>query len=188
MNRWYRISAVRRALAYILFSIIVLGIIIAFGIAPVKRETDGLLEKENLLGAEIEKQRIFQPLYHRLREVKMQEKTLQENLPYSTDAETKFFSIGRASSALSAMAAEAGMREIRFSPEPGSLMPESNDLLIEGAFQGNWVDFRHFLIPLATMPVFQGIESLSVQSTRSAPSYRLKIWISIDDAADEGYK
>lgn len=180
MNRWYDISANRRALAYTLFSVIVLGAMILGGIAPVKKQTAALREEAVVLDARIEKQEALQPVYRELMKTRREGESLKELLPAPEGEESRIPGIDTAAAHLSRMAADAGVQEARFSPAPGSVAADSDLLLIDGSLQGQYGNFRAFLSALTASPGFSSVESLVVRSTTSAPEYRLKIWMEIE--------
>ncbi len=180
MNQWHDISANRRALAYILFSVIVLGAMILGGIAPVKKQTAALRDEAVVLDARIETQEALQPVYRELMEARREAGRLKEHLPIPEAEERQVPGIDTAGAVLSQMAADTGVQDARFSPAPDSVAADSDLLLIEGALQGQYENFRAFLAALTASPGFYFLESLVVQSTTSDPEYRLKIWMEIE--------
>ncbi len=180
MSRWHDISANRRALAYILFSVIVLGAMFLGGIGPVKQKTAEMREKKVNLEARIEKQRILQPIYQRLVETRLQANTLKENLPAVEGPHEVTVGIHTAPVVLADMAGESGVLESRFSPVPASVSADSDLVLMEGDLQGQYRDFRDFLINLAAFPGFYSVESLVIRSTASTPEYKVKVWMAVE--------
>ena len=177
MNRWHELSANRRALGYILFSVIVLGAMFIGGIAPVKKETAEIEINAAGLEARIQKQKILQPIYLRLIETQQQINDLKENLPDDQWRNEFNFDVNTSPGVLSDMASDAGVAETRFLPVPASVASDTNLLLIEGTLKGEYVDFRSFLINLANFPAFHSIESLVIRSTETVPEYSLRIWM-----------
>jgi len=180
MNRWHDISANRRALAYILFSVIVLGAMILGGIAPVKKQTAALRDEAVVLDARIETQEALQPVYRELMEARREAERLKKRLPAPETEKRRIPGIDTAAAHLSQMAADAGVQDARFSPAPDSVAADSDLLLIDGALQGQYGNFRVFLSALTASPGFSSLESLVVRSTTSDPEYRLKIWMEIE--------
>lgn len=177
MSQWHEISANRRALGYILFSVIVLGAMVIGGIAPVKKETAAIERKAAGLEAQIQKQKILQPIYLRLVETQQRINDLKENLPDAQWRNDFNFDINTSPGVLSDMAGDAGVAESRFLPVPESVASDTDLLLIEGTLQGEYVDFRSFLIKLADFPAFHSIESLAARSTETLPEYSVRIWM-----------
>ncbi|MCF8036964.1 MAG: hypothetical protein K9K62_08845 [Desulfobacteraceae bacterium] len=178
MTRWHEISANRRALAYILFSAIVLGAMLFLGVMPTRQQIADAEKKTERLKARIEKQEIFHPLYRRLQEKleAKQEADIADQMPASGTTE---FTIENVSKLLSDMAVSAGIPETSFSPAPESMSRGSDRLLVHGQMQGNYQNFRDFLIKLVTAPDFQAFEILEVQSGTRHPNYRMQIWVTV---------
>ncbi|MBS3757001.1 MAG: hypothetical protein KGY56_15000 [Desulfobacterales bacterium] len=178
MTRWHEISANRRALAYILFSAVLLGAMLFLGIIPTRQQITDAEKKTERLKARIEKQKIFHPLYTRLQEklAAEQETDVAGQMPASG---TKGFTIENVSKVLSDMAVSAGIPETSFSPAPESMRRGSDRLLVHGQMQGNYLNFRDFLTGLVTAPDFQTFEMLEVQSGTRHPNYRMQIWVTV---------
>ena len=179
MTRWHEISANRRALAYILFSAMVLGAMLFLGIMPTRQEIADAEKKTERLKARIEKQEIFHPLYRRLQQKLAEEQEIErvaEQLP--APGETGF-TIENVSKLLSDMAVSAGIPKTAFSPAPESMRRGSDRLLVHGQMQGNYINFRDFLTGLVTAPDFQAFEMLEVQSGTRHPNYRMQIWVTV---------
>ena len=179
MRPWNEITANKRAVAYILFSVVVLASMFLMGIMP-ERKQKAEIEKEVLrLEAEIEQQEILRPIFRHLVKMQSHENSGGKETVISEMPVDLHFDIDTAPSVLFALANGPGMQKTRFSPSPESLSRDSNLLLIEGVLHGPYRDFRAFLIQLVTLPAFHSIELLDIRSTISDPEYRLKIWVKI---------
>jgi len=179
MARWYDISANRRTLAYLLFSAVVLGFMLFLGILPTRREITETRQEGRRLKARIEAQKIFHPLYQRLQKNMEDEKEREHFDGRKTAHNRPALTIDTVSGILSAMAASAGLPEASFSPAPASMSQEADKLLVQGRLQGDYADFRNFLIRLVTAPDFQAIELMEIQSGARHPKYRLQMWVSV---------
>lgn len=178
MLRWHEISANRRSLAYILFSAVVLGAMLMLALLPARREFAEMQKQQKQLKAAIEAQKIFQPLYLRLREKKEQVDGLKASVPQGK-APKRPITVDGAAQALRAAAKSAGMAEALFFPVPASIDQEEDLLLMEGEIRGKYQNFRDFLITLAAWPAFDRIEEIEIQGGTKYPEYRLKIWMRI---------
>ncbi|MFW6334591.1 MAG: hypothetical protein ACOC0W_04900 [Desulfosalsimonas sp.] len=180
MSGWFEISANRRAIAYILFSAIMLGAMIAVGILPTRSRIAETEQQIQQLKTSIEKQEIFHPLYQSLKK-----KTEETRQP---DAFTGANTIGRqgpvsldnSAGVLESMAESAGMESYSFSPAPGSMEKNDKRLLVHGRLGGGYIDFRKFLINMVTAKGFDRLEMLEAKSAASHPEYRLRIWLRIE--------
>lgn len=179
MTRWYDISANRRTLAYLLFSAVVLGFMLFLGILPSRREITEARMETRRLKARIEEQKIFHPLYQRLQKDMENEKEREYFEGRKAEPKRPALTIDNVSGILSAMAASAGLPEASFSPAPASMSQEADKLLVQGRLQGDYPDFRGFLIRLVTAPDFQGLELMEIQSGTRHPKYRLQMWVSV---------
>ncbi|MFW5937002.1 MAG: hypothetical protein ACOCS6_03000 [Desulfosalsimonas sp.] len=179
MTRWHEISANRRALAYILFSAIILGAMLFLGILPTRQQIADAEKKTEQLKARIEKQEIFHPLYSRLQE-KLAAQQEDDRIADQVAAnESTEFTIDNVANILSDMAVSAGIPETSFSPAPESMSRGSDRLLVHGQMQGSYQKFRDFLTGLVTAPDFQAFEMLEVQSGTRHPKYRMQIWVTV---------
>ena len=179
MARWYDISANRRTLAYLLFSAVVLGFMLFLGILPTRQEITEVRTEARRLKARIEEQKIFIPLYQRLQK-NMEDYTEREYFDGRQAAPKRSsLTIENVSGILSAMAASAGLPEASFSPAPASMSQEADKLLVQGRLQGDYTNFRDFLIRLLTAQDFRGLELMEIQSGTRYPKYRLQMWVSV---------
>ena len=185
MSRWHEVKANRRALAYIVFSVVVLALIVLGGILPARKQAVQMEEKTRQLETEIESQQILQPVYSLLVEKSRQKGKLPDEITEensSRDSSSDMpLDIESVRLILAAMAGEAGIQERRFSPVPGSLSADSDLLLVEGRLRGENSALRTFLLDLSGMDSFFGIESLSARATPADPEFRMRIWMHVDD-------
>lgn len=179
MTRWYEFSANRRALAYILFTAIVLGAMLFLGIMPTRQQIADAEKKTERLEARIEKQEIFHPLYRHLQNKLAEEQEIDRVADQLPEPGVTEFTIDNVGKTLSDMAVSAGITESSFSPAPESMSRESDRLLVHGRMQGSYQNFRDFLTGLVTAPDFQNFEMLEVQSGTRHPKYRMQIWITV---------
>ncbi|MCF8109863.1 MAG: hypothetical protein K9J85_00085 [Desulfobacteraceae bacterium] len=180
MTRWIEISANRRAIAYILFSAVILGAMIAFGILPTGHQITKTRQQAQRLETGIEEQKIFQPLYQSLKQKTENAEKPEAITESGPIAKNRNLNIDNAAGILAAMAESAGMQYSSFSPVPGSMEEKENRLLVHGMLRGNYTDFRNFLISLVTSPACENLELLEAKSTSSHPEYRLRLWLAIE--------
>lgn len=179
MNQWLQISANRRALAYILFSAAVLGTMIVAGILPARQQIAETRQKARHLEAEIEKQKIFHPLYQDLKEQARDAGVPPAAAEAGAENKARAPGIDNASRVFASMARSAGMENAVFFPDPGSMKDNGNKLMITGRFEGDFRDFRDFLIRLLMTPEFDRLQWLEAKSTSGHPQYRMGVWISV---------
>ncbi len=185
MSQWHEVKANRRALAYSVFSVVVLALIVFVGILPARKQSAQVSEKSLQLESEIESQQILQPVFSLLVEKSPHKKQIPDEIaedgPSRNPSSDISFDIESARLILAAMAGESGIAESRFSPVPGSLSGDSDLLLVEGRLRGENIALRSFLLDLSVMESFYGIESLSAFATPADPEYRMRIWMRVDD-------
>ncbi len=177
MTSWYEIGANRRILAYILFSMLALGIMFFWGILPVRQEIAELEKNRLHLESKIKEQEVLRPVYQSLQQ-RLQGKEYSSFLA-ALDFDDQDFDIESRPEMLTALAKAAGLQQASFAPRPDSLNREGQFLLIQGELQGQYQDFRNFLIQLSMDPNLRSLEQLRIQSTRSDPVYSLQIWVDI---------
>ncbi|MCF8111873.1 MAG: hypothetical protein K9J85_10340 [Desulfobacteraceae bacterium] len=179
MIQWHEISANRRALAYIIFSAVVLGTMFMLGILPALQQIGETEKKARHLEAEIEKQKIFKPLYRSLQQKKKDE-ILPKYITGETGLKTQSLTIENVSGSLYAMAESAGIKTSSFSPVPDSMTKDSDKLLVNGRLQGEYQAFKDFLISLTTSRAFWDFELLEVKSAAGHPEYRMQMWVTVE--------
>lgn len=180
MSGWFEISANRRVIAYILFSAIMLGTMIAVGILPTRSQIADTGRQARQLKANIEKQKIFHPLYQSLKKKTEETRQPEAFTAGNQIARPRSVSIDNAAGVLEAMAESAGMKSYSFSPVPGSMEKHDNRLLIHGRLGGGYLDFREFLISMVTAEGFDRLEMLEAKSGTRHPDYTLRIWLRIE--------
>lgn len=179
MAGWFEIAANRRALAYILFSAVMLGVIITAGILPVRNQTEQARRDARAVEASIREQEIFHPLYRRLKE-KAENAGDQESAKQAgAGGPEESFTIDNAAEILESMAKSAGMENYSFSPAPASVEKQESRLLVRCSLSGRYDNFRQFLTGLATAPGFESLELLEARSGAKHPEYSIRIWLSI---------
>lgn len=179
MIRWYEIAANRRALAYILFSVVVLAAIFMGGVLPVRKDIKAAENRALILEDRLREQKALYPLYEGLQ----LEGDPLEHLRATASLERKGkmpFAVENASLILTSMAESGNLQGAVFIPDPGSLARDSRLLLINGNVGGGYRDFGVFLTGLALTPGFHSVELLEVRSAGEHLRYRLKIWVEID--------
>lgn len=180
MNQWLEIGANRRAIAYILFSAVMLGVIIAAGILPSRRQITETRQEAKHLEARIEEQKIFHPLYKSLKQKMTNDQDPAEITKGESILPNRSLNIDNATEILASIAESAGMESSSFSPAPASMEKNSSRLLVHGRLQGNYTNFRRFLINLVTSPACESLEMLEAASTTHYPEYSLRLWLEIE--------
>lgn len=178
MTYWLKIAANRRILAYLLMSLILLGLIISMGILPLRQEISHLKQEQTSLESKIQEQKMLQPVYESLQQ--QLEEPEHALLSPQVEHNSSGFDVDNAQGLLSGWASNAGMDQANFSPQPDSLLQDDELMLVQGNMQGNYQAFRDFLIQLLTHPDLERMQSLSVQSTTAEPEYSIQLWVNIE--------
>ncbi len=178
MNQWHEFSANRRALAFILFTGIVLSAVLIFVVLPTRREIADTRREKQILEARIEAQKILHPLYDEL-----QRKTSRQQNRFREDGLSREKLPARVENAASAAeilvktAKSAGLEEAFFSPAPESVAKDGRQLLMQGEMSGAYESFREFLLCLALWSRAAEIEQISIKSGTRHPDYRVTLWV-----------
>ncbi|MFP3998614.1 MAG: hypothetical protein ACLFUN_02120 [Desulfobacterales bacterium] len=180
MNQWLEIGANRRAVAYILFSAVMLGVLIAAGILPTRSQITETRQEAKELEARIEEQKIFHPLYKSLRQKIKNNQDPAEQKKDNPIMPERSLNIDNAAEILTSMAESAEMETSSFSPVPASMKEDSDRLLVHGRLQGDYGNLRQFLIGLVASPACESLEMLEAASTTHHPEYRLRLWLEIE--------
>lgn len=172
--------AAKRALSYIVFSVLVLGLMLVLGILPTRENLSSQQQEKARLRAEIERQEVFQPVYAEIMQRRQDPEPPDVSKEHHRDLEDAP-GVEVMADTLESMAADSGLGQISFSPVPQSLENDSGLLLVNGRMQGSLHDFRKFLLGLAGTSAFKGVEEVEIRGTESLPKYSLRLWVSLKE-------
>ncbi|MFW6178783.1 MAG: hypothetical protein ACOC43_10540 [Desulfohalobiaceae bacterium] len=178
MISWLQIAANRRVLAYLLFTLVVLGAMLALGILPAKQELSDLEQEKERLQANIEEQEVLRPLYQELQQ-KLQDRELDQDLDLDQESSQEL-DIDSAKQILDSLADDSELQQASFTPRPETLQQETGLLLIQGELQGEYQNFQKFLHALLVHPDLSNLGRLQISSTSEEPEYALQIWMQVE--------
>lgn len=123
----------------------------------------------------IESQQMFAPLYQNLL-LKMQSKQ-PEGAAFPEEASLAQEDTGKILSILQEMARENELQVEQLVPDVDSSIDGSKHLMINIYMRGEFSGLRKFLLGLISIPYFEHIEQVSIQSVEGAKKIQLRIWM-----------
>jgi hypothetical protein len=130
--------------------------------------------------ARIEEQKVFFPLYQKLRQGFGAETSKDR-----PDPQKSGLSAGRIDNLpaiFGQIAANFGLEVSSLTPDVKSMADNPHFLLVRLALKGNLFDFRKFLIELANLPYLEGVEEVKILEGLDGKEYYVKVWLMIESA------
>jgi len=144
-------------------------------ILPARRDAAALDAEIVSLQARIEEQRILNPLFKTLFERARAER--QSDLPTREKAKLSQDDLAGLTDQLQQMARANRLQIEELSPDVNSLAGSSGYMSVSLSANGNFLDFRNFLIALETIPSLELIETIEVQSVEGSRNITVRFWL-----------
>ncbi|MFC1798547.1 hypothetical protein ACFLZL_01925 [Thermodesulfobacteriota bacterium] len=139
------------------------------------RTLEKLSKKITHSNYQIESQQLFAPLYQNLL-LKMQAKKPQ-GVPFPDEAKLAQEDTGKILSILQDIARANELRVEQLVPDVDSSIDGSKHLMININMLGEFLGLRKFLFELISIPYFEHIEQIKIQSVEGAKEIQLRIWM-----------
>lgn len=176
----------RESLRYLLLCLAGLAAFILLAIYPNQQTIAELDLKIAKLQRDIQEQEILAPVY---RDLLTQLRTQERGpLPLPEKREISREGAGRISSLFKEAAEKSGLRLTTAVPDVASLGEEPSGLLsVRLALEGDFFDFRNFLVRLGEIPHLEHIEEIEIESRGRRKGFSLKVWLAMkEDKASTG--
>jgi len=149
---------------------------VALVIMPLQRSLDQLDDEIVAHQEQLAKQRVLFPVYEKLFNQLKQEDTKKLPFPDETDLTKEM--IGEIPAIFAEMARRYNL-EADVIPDVNSIPAGKGVLKVRATIQGNFFDFRNFLVELGETPYLRHIEKIKVQPMPEFKQFTLELWLAL---------
>ncbi len=167
----------KQSLTYIGVGVIVILLIILAGIVPAGKSLANLDTRTAEVQQQIEEQKLLMPLYQTLMERAGKEEP--KFLPMPAKASLPNTKISTIPAMFGDAARASGMSLVSASPQLTAISGGAQMLPVNVVLQGNFLNFRKFLIAIGGIPYVQHIDEISIQEAPNAREFRMKILLAV---------
>jgi hypothetical protein len=164
-----------------------IAIFIACGVAALLLLAAGILpqylsirkEEHRIAGlkAQLEQQKVLQPLYRSIAEKASFE--APEGLPNPKPAGMARSEVGRLPEMFAAAADKYGLILENVMPRVDALREGTDHLPVDLILRGDFFKFRDFLIELGAMPFLYHVEKAGIERTTAGNLFELRVWLTL---------
>jgi Tfp pilus assembly protein PilO len=167
----------KQSLTYIGLGVIAILLFIVLGIVPAAKSLANLDVRTTEVKTRIEEQQTLAPFYQSLKD--RSGKDDLKFLPLPTKSSLPHAMISTVPAVFGDAARSSGMSLMSASPQPSAMTGGAQTLPVNVTLQGNFMNFRKFLIRIGGIPYVQHIEEISIQEAPNAREFRLKILLAV---------
>lgn len=167
-----------RSLGYILICSLSILAFIALWIYPSQRSLGSLDLEISKIRSGIEEQNVLFPVYAQLQK-KIQIKG-SDILSSPVGTKLSIDKIEKLPSIFGKTAQKYNLTALSVAPDVMSFGSDSDFLLVDVVIQGNFFDFRKFLIELVNLACLEKIEQIRIERADKAKKFNLKIWLAMN--------
>jgi hypothetical protein len=167
----------QRSIKYFLICLFGVAIFVFVGILPSQWSLKGLDQDIKSLEFKVEEQKMLLPVYETLK--KKGTKKVSSILPLPAKTPLSRDQLPKLSLTLRDIARQSNMEVIKLIPDLKSLSSDSKSLSVDMTFNGEWSNFRKFLLALEAIPFFENIEEVSIRQLSQGTELSLKIWVAV---------
>ena len=181
-----RIHPLKMPTVSVIYLFVCATLVLAFlvvGIHPYRAILEGQNAEIFRIQAQIEDQKVLQPVYTGLVErMRNGEATGEAVLPKTA---LPLDRIDQISSLVGEIARKHGLQLVTATPDVKALSKNSKLLTVYVVMQGDFLAFRKVLLDLVELPYVEHTEELQIQETAQGKEFKLKIWLAIDGAKED---
>lgn len=167
-----------KSLGYILICSLSILAFIALGIYPSQRSLGSMDLEISKIRSGIEEQNMLFPAYAQLQQ-RIQFKG-SDILSSSVGTKLSIDKIEKLPSIFKKIAQKYNLTALSVAPDVMSFGSDSEFLLLDVVIQGNFFDFRKFLIELVNLDYLEKIEQIRIERADRAKKFNLKIWLAMN--------
>jgi hypothetical protein len=175
MNKKASTSTVTQSM----FLVIICGVgILAFVfmiILPYNRVAQELDQDVRTLKSRIDEQRILLPVFNNL--INMTQQTQSPILPTPKKEKLAREDINAILALFQEFAQHNALKVVEVTPDINSISDNSGYLMTRLILQGDFLNFRNFMLDLGTIPSFERVEEVAIRPVEASREMRLKIWL-----------
>jgi predicted PurR-regulated permease PerM len=144
-------------------------------ILPYNRAAQELAQDTNTLKNRIDEQRILLPVFNNL--LNLNQQTQSAILPTPKKGKLAREDINAILALFQELARHNALKVVELTPDINSISDSSGHLLTRLILQGDFLNFRNFLLDLGTIPSFESVEEVTIRPIEGSREMRLKIWL-----------
>jgi Tfp pilus assembly protein PilO len=167
----------KQSLTYIGLGVIAILLFIFLGIVPAGKSLADLDVRTTEVKYRIEEQKALAPFYQSLKDRSGKED--MKFLPLPAKGSLPHARISTISTVFGDAARSSGMSLISANPQLAAMSGGAQTLPVNVTLQGNFMNFRKFLISIGGIPYMQRIEEISIQEAPGAREFKLKILLAV---------
>jgi hypothetical protein len=171
------INIPQQSLIYISLCLIGVAIFLLGGVLPASRTLAELDAQKATAQYRIEEQKALAPLYNMLK--KGEGKKESDVLPMPDKGKLPQAQIQTIPLNMGNVARMSGMSLVSAVPNLKAMGSDASLLPVNVVLQGNFANFRKFLIALGGIPYVEHVEEIAIQGKPDAREYRLTLWVAI---------
>lgn len=153
---------------------------LAVAVYPSLRTKDSQDKEIDQIKAQIEDQKVLQPIYTMLLEKLRQEDAA--NLQTVPKTVLSFDQIDQIASLLGEIVKKHGLRLITATPDVKTMAKDAKSIALDVVMKGDFQSFRKVLLELIALPYVEHAEKLQIQEIADGKEFRLKLWLATDGA------
>ncbi len=154
-----------------------LALFVLLGLVPLRNASLKAEVDIRAAEAELERQKILQPVYIELEKKKKQ--LPRPALPFPDPQPVKREEVKLLQEELRDIAIQNGMEPVSIVPDVSTMRRNSERMLIVVELKGDWMSLRDFLVRLGGMPGFDFLEQIKVKSAEEGKRFTLQIWAAL---------
>lgn len=167
-----------RSFSRILGLSILLLLFYLIAISPFQKNLQRYDREIRKVEARIDEQNILTPIHETLKE-KLNTKG-SEILATPDEENFNIERIDDIGEIFGTIARQSNLTPVHFIPDPKSIPRDFSLLLVDGCLQGDFLDFRQFLIKLGEVGYLKKLEEVQVKSGADAKEFRIKLWLTLN--------
>jgi hypothetical protein len=176
-ERKLEITFPKRSIIYLGLCLTGVMIFLLAGILPAKGTLDDLEADASAIQYRIDEQKALAPLYQALREKSGKKESAI--LPFPEKGKLPKDKIDTLPMSIGAAVKNSGMTLVSAVPNLAGLTGDAQLIQMDVVLQGNFINFRKFLITLGGIPSLEHIEEIVIQAKPDVKEYRLKLWMAV---------
>lgn len=165
----------KQSITYLLICLAGIFVFIVLGIIPNSRSIAGLDKKIKETELRLQEQKDLLPIYQKF----VIEGKKSFALPMPEKGAISKGDNAQISETFRKLAKKSALETISIAPDLSSLASSPGALSVDMVLEGEYYDFRNFLIQIGGIPYFRHIELIDIQQTADAKKIRIKVWLAV---------
>jgi len=166
-----------RSMVYIGIGLVIVATFYVLAVYPSMKSLDALDAKIDAMQGRVEAQKALLPVYQKY--VKREKAYIPEKLPFPAREKLPRNKIGGVALELTRMAERLGFTVVEIKPVMKSLAGKSTFVVVDMQLEGDFFNFRTFLIELGKIDYLETIEEIEIKADGEKRKFKMKIWLSV---------